>query len=454
MSRSALEGRLLILGNGGAALYGAMAARASGHSGEIHLVSDMDEPAFNPMLAPYFLKGVVPWEHCFPFGPGFYDTYDITRHFGAAAVSLDAVNKEVSLADGRKVDYVKCLIATGASPVVPAVPGLRGSSRTFVLRTAASARSLERAIPSAKSALVLGASFVGLKVAEILTKRRINVMLLDVADQMLPRGAHPTSAAIMRTYFQGHGVDVRLGCTMDGMEGAREGVTCHFTTDVIEEADFVVVCTGVRPNLDFVDPLQVRTDQAVLVDEHMEASVRDLYAAGDASQGINALSGRYEWLGTWESACLQGRVAGENMAGKGTCYVGSIPQNIGPFFEWTYAQLGDVQPQRESVLHLAFGAPGKGGHLLLAFRQHVLIGANLINCTHLAGKLRRAILHKWRWDESLQDTLSVERVERALNAATDDLRSPLRGEPFGIFGNGARSTKEIGPRVPGTWWRQ
>jgi 3-phenylpropionate/trans-cinnamate dioxygenase ferredoxin reductase subunit len=90
---------------------------------------------------------------------------------------------------------------------------------------------------------VLGTSFVGLKVAEILTKRHIRVILLDVADQVLPRGAHPISAAIIRTNFEGHGVDVRLGCTMDGMEGAGEGVTCHFTDDVIKEVDFVVVCT-------------------------------------------------------------------------------------------------------------------------------------------------------------------------------------------------------------------
>ena len=366
------DGRLLILGNGGAALCAAMAARASGFRGEVHLASDVDGPAFNPMLAPYFLKGVIPWEHCFPYGAGFYRAHDITCHFGAAAESLDGVNHEVTLADGRKVAYSRCLIATGASPVIPPVPGLKGSPRTFLLRTAASARSLERVISSAKSALVLGASFVGLKVAEILTKKGIKVILLDVADRMLPYAAHATSAGLIRAHFEGHGVDVRLGCTMDGMEGSGEGVACHVTGDVIEEVDFVVVCTGVRPNLGFLDPLQVKTDQAVLVDERMEASAPDLYAAGDASQGISALSRTHEWLGTWENACLQGRVAGVNMAGKDAYYPGSVPQNISPFFEWTYAQLGDVQPHGESVRHFAFGDPDRGGHLLLAFRRHVL----------------------------------------------------------------------------------
>ena len=106
------------------------------------------------------------------------------------------------------------------------------------------------------------------------------------------------------------------------------------------------------------------------------------------------------------------------MAGKDAYYPGSLPQNISPLFEWTYAQLGDVQPHAESVHHFAFGDPGKGGHLLLAFRQHVLIGANLINCTHLAGKLKRAILQKWRWEDSLQRSFTVQGVERALDETT------------------------------------
>ncbi len=443
------DGRLLILGNGGAALCAALAARASGFRGEVHLVSDVDAPAFNPMLAPYFLKGVIPWEHCFPYGAGVYRAHDITCHFGAPVESLDGVNHEVTLADGQKVAYDRCLIATGASPVIPPVPGLKGSPRTFLLRTAASARSLEKVIPTAKSALVLGASFVGLKVAEILTKRRIKVILLDVADRMLPYGAHPASASLIRTHFERHGVDVRLGCTMDGMEGAGEGVACHFTNEVLEEVDFVVVCTGVRPNLDFLDPLQAKTGQAVLVDEHMEASVPDLYAAGDASEGISALSGTYEWLGTWENACLQGRVAGVNMAGREAYCPGSVAQNISPFFEWTYAQLGDVQPDGESVRHFAFGDPEKGGHLLLAFRQHVLTGANLINCTHLAGKLKRAILQKWRWEDSLRHPLTVQGVERALNEATDGFRDLVAEHSSDSLGDGTWGMREIGPGIRG-----
>jgi NADPH-dependent 2,4-dienoyl-CoA reductase/sulfur reductase-like enzyme len=389
------------------------------------------------MLAPYFLKGALPWERCFPFGPGFYDALGITCHFGAAAERLDARSREVTLASGERLSYDRCLVATGAGPIVPPVPGLKGSNRAFVLRTAASARQLEEAIPQARSALVLGASFVGLKVAEILTRRQIRVTLLDCADQVLPGGAHGLLAAAIQALFERHGVEVRLGCAMEGMEGAGKGVACHFTDGKVEAADLVVVCTGVKPNIDFLDPLQVRTDQAVLVDERLETSAQGLYAAGDASQGINIISGKYEWLATWENACLQGRVAGRNMAGKGACYPGSLPQNIGPFFEWTYAQIGDVKGDvrvhGHSVLHRFFGSPSEGRFLVLAFREDVLVGANLINCARLAGGLRRAIRERWRWEGSAQDGLTMEGVEKALRRGTDDFRSRSGRKRFGCF---------------------
>jgi NADPH-dependent 2,4-dienoyl-CoA reductase/sulfur reductase-like enzyme len=413
-------GRIVILGNGGAAIHAAQAARASGFSGEIHMVSDTDLPAFNPMLSPYYLKGLISWEDCFPFGRSFYSEYDITRHFDVITESLDPINQEIRLTGGTKLRYDRCLVATGASPVIPSIPGLSGSSRAYPVRTAASVQNLEKAIPSARKVIVLGASLVGMKVAEVLSKRAVKVILLDVVDQVLPRGAHPSSATLLRTYFEEHGIDVRLGCTLRGMEGAPAGVTCHFPDNVIEDADFVAVCTGVRPNIDFIDPNLVEIQQGVLIDERMLTNRKNLYAAGDVSQGYNLFSGRQEWFGTWGNACRQGRVAGCNMAGRDASYSGSIPQNISPFFDWTYAQLCDMQSGEDGTRYVAFGDALSEGYITLAFDKEKLTGANLINCTHLAGKLRQAIVRKWDWGYYLEDPqkyFTIHGIEGLLNEA-------------------------------------
>ncbi|MDA8123653.1 MAG: FAD-dependent oxidoreductase [Deltaproteobacteria bacterium] len=389
--------RFVILGNGGAALSAISAARGAGYTGEIHLISETDEAAYNPMLSPYYFKGKVPWDGCFPFGSSFYRDHDITCHFGVPVASLAAREQRVTLDDGRSLAYDRCLIATGAAPVVPPVPGLRESPRALTLRSSATVRKMEAAMQNARRALVLGASLVGIEMAEVLTKRGVEVVLLDVVDQVLPRGTHPSIAAFLRRFLEGHGVDVRLGCGMEGMEGGKDGgVVCHFAGDVIEEADLVVVSTGVRSSLAFVSREEVKVELGVLTDERMRTNVENLYAAGDASQALNLISGRQDWMGTWGSACYQGQVAGLGMAGKEAFFQGMLPENISPVFEWNYANIGDIQPKEGEVRHVACGDPVRGGYSLLAFRDDILVGANLLNCTHLAGLVRRAILGKWR----------------------------------------------------------
>lgn len=388
--------QIVILGNGGAAIFAAEAVRKQGYLGEIHMVSDVNEQPFNPMLSPYYFKGRIPWKGCFPFKTTFYRDYDISCHFGVPVKSLNAKNQQITLINGREITYDRCLIATGASPITPPIPGLRESPRVYPLRTAASTEKLENAMHSAKKAIVLGASLVGMEMAEILIKRGIYVVLLDVVDQVLPRGTHQKAAEMLKMYIEEQGVDVRLGCTMESVESVKDGVVCHFSGGIIEEADIIIVATGVRPNLEFLNCDEIEVKQGVIVDDHMRTNADNLFAAGDASQAMNHVSGTYDWLGTWGSACYQGRVAGRNMAGKAAVFKGTLLENISPFFEWTFAQIGDMRPQGENAFHLDFGDPREGGFCMMAFQGDLLTGVNLINCTDLSGRFRNAILRKWR----------------------------------------------------------
>jgi NADPH-dependent 2,4-dienoyl-CoA reductase/sulfur reductase-like enzyme len=410
--------RLLILGNGGAAVHAMIAMRSAGHKGPICLVSDTDGAAFNPMLSPYYLKGKISWNQCFPFGENFYGKYDVTCHFNAGVDSLDAVNRSVFLANGLKLDYDRCLIATGARPILPPIPGLETSSRVFTLRTAAQTRHFESAIGSTKRVVVLGASLIGVKVAEILRQRNIAVILLDVANQILPYGAHPEAAALLKDYFCQKGIDVRLGCRIKGMEDHSAGVDCLLPDNVTEPADGVAVCTGVIPNIDFVDPKQVAVDPGILVNERMETSAEGLYAAGDASQGMNRLTGKKEWLGSWANACYQGRTAGLSMLDRHASYPGSIPQHVSPFFDLTFVQIGDPLRRGQRVRQISGGGLKQGRYHLLLFEDDVLVGVNLLNDSQWASRLKAAVMRRLAWGRSMprSNADSFKEIEQSLNA--------------------------------------
>ncbi len=235
--------------------------------------------------------------------------------FGSPVEQIDTDNRTVALADNRRLNYDRCLVASGASVVTPPIPGLAGLPAAFSLRTPGSTLALREAMSKASKVLILGASLVGVKVAEIMSKKGVEVVLLDVASQLLPRGAHPETAKFLEDYFESHNIDIRLGCSVEGFEAGEDGNCCFLFDEIIEEADFVAVCTGIRPNCAFLDPARVRIELAVVVDRYMQTTAEGLYAAGDVSQGNNPLTGKNEWLGTWNHGCLQGRAAGCNLPG-------------------------------------------------------------------------------------------------------------------------------------------
>lgn len=384
----------LILGNGGAACHGAKALRQSGYRGPLTMVSNVNEPAFNPMAGPYYLKGNTPWQTCFPFGEDFYKSHDITQKFGAGVTALDAVNRVVTLENNQQLAYAKCLVATGANAVVPPIKGLRESGRALPLRTSADTLNMAQALKSASKVVVLGASLIGVKLAEILRKTGAEVWLLDIATQVMPTGAHPVSAGYLQKYFEQNGIKFLLGCGMDEVVCHNDKVSCTAAGQVLDNADFVAVCTGIRSNIGFIDKSQVQTDLGIIIDQNSETSVKGLYAAGDCAQGCNLFTCRNDWLGTWQNACYQGRAAGTAMAGKSLGYACPLPQHVSPFFDWTYVQMGDVYRTGENVRVETEGDPFKGGFSLLVYQDDILVGANLFNDMSRLGLIKKAVSTK------------------------------------------------------------
>lgn len=414
--------RLVILGNGGAAISAVHAARTTGYSGSIHIISDTTGPAFNPMLSPYYLDGMISFDCCFPYGMEWYSTHDVTCHFGVRVEELDPTEREITLSTGERLSYHECLIATGASPVFPDMPGLKNSPNIYALRTAEDSLRLHEAASAGKKAVILGASLIGVKLAEILIRRGIGVTLVDIANQILPNTAHSQCAEFMTKRIKEGGAGVLLGWELARVEDNGKGIHLHFRNGESLHVDFCIMGVGVRPNLDFIDPSKIEIDRGIVIDERMRTSAEHLYAAGDVSQGMNILSGKKEIIGLWGNACYQGRTAGINMAGGESLYYGTIPSHISTFFGWTFAHLGDVNRQGKDVqIIMKKNGPKEEAYQIFAFDEGVLVGVNMVNRLEHAGRLISAIVRKLDWSPYLH-RLSEKPSERELDQVLSSLR--------------------------------
>ena len=213
-------------------------------------------------------------------------------------------------------------MATGASTVVPPVPGLAGPG-VFVLRSFDDAVLLRGAVTAARvraaggappRALVLGASFAGIEIASVLRRLGLEVGIVEREPSVLPRVAHPACAEVVERHLRARGHDLRLGVSASAVE-RRDGRLLVTLEAGAEAFDLVVVCTGSRSNLGLLDGSGLAAGGALDVDDRCRTDAPGLLAAGDVARTLDPVSGERCVVALWSSARRQGRTAGLVMAG-------------------------------------------------------------------------------------------------------------------------------------------
>jgi phenylglyoxylate dehydrogenase epsilon subunit len=247
--------------------------------------------------------------------------------------TVAAERNVVRLAGGEEIAYGKLLVASGARPVIPPIPGL-DAVRFHVLRTLDDALALRAALPATHEAVVLGAGLIGMHAAENLAKAGARVTIVEREPHVLPGYFDAEAAAIIARAFAASGVRLRTGNEAVRVEPTARG--CRLVVDSGEalDCDLLVVGVGVAPVTDFLAGSGVDVDRGVLVDDRMRSSVDNIWAAGDVAQARNFYDGAKALNGILPDAVEQGRVAGMAMAGDpgGRAYPGGVPLNTCTFF--------------------------------------------------------------------------------------------------------------------------
>jgi 3-phenylpropionate/trans-cinnamate dioxygenase ferredoxin reductase subunit len=302
----------------GASLAGAKAAetaRAAGHEGRIVLVGDENGvPYERPPLSKAVLRGEAELDVTHVHPDGFYAEHDIDV-LTDRVTGLELRFRSVQLNAGADIPFDSLVLATGATPKQLNVPGARLAG-VHLLRTADDSVRLRDAIRRATRVAVVGAGWIGSEVAASARQMGADVVLIDPAPVPLRRVLGDEVGVVFRDLHADHGVTLRMGTTVSEICGSDAVEAVVLDDGRVEPADVAVIGVGVTPRVELADRAGLQIDNGIVVDEHLETGVADIFAAGDVANAWHPHYQRHLRVEHWANALNQGIAAGRNASGK------------------------------------------------------------------------------------------------------------------------------------------
>jgi len=315
--------RFLIIGGDAAGMSAASRAKRNDPDMEIVVLEKSSDVSYSACGMPYNLASgdrsmddlVVRPAHV------FREKHGIDVLNGHTVTSIDPDTRTVSGitsgGEGFSLPYDKLLIATGAVPIRPSIPGADAPG-VLVLKSLADGRYMKQYIAKkgVKKALILGMGYIGLEIADALRFRDIEVSMLKPRATFLPWMA-PELSEVVRKEMLENGVDLHAGRVLKSIEPKTEGLTAICEDGEIN-ADMIVSAMGVTPNSSIAETagIALGSNGEIVVNRLQETSVEDIYAAGDCADAYHVVTGRKTWIPLALLANRGGRVVGDNVCGR------------------------------------------------------------------------------------------------------------------------------------------
>ncbi|MEO3998367.1 FAD-dependent oxidoreductase [Mesorhizobium sp. CAU 1732] len=404
---------VVIVGAGHAGSQVAASLRQEGYDGPITLIgAEAEAPYHRPPLSKAFLK--TPDAKPQPLrGDDFFAASGVTFLDGAVVQRIDVAAKTVALDDGSHRSYETLVIATGARPRWPAIPGadLEG---VLAMRTIADARAIRERLAHVRSVVVIGGGFVGLETASTLLALGRTVTVLEIGPRLLGRAVSPVVSDHVLTRLSAQGADIRFGTAPIAITGDENGVRgVALSNGDTLPADLVLVGIGVEPECDLAAAAGIACDDGILIDHAMRTSAPNILAIGDCTRFHHWHADRPVRLESVQNATDQAKLAARTILGHDEPYR-AVP--------WFWSDIGDMKLQMvglsfDADAHVTVGAPADNAFSVYHFRAGTLIAIDSVNrpADHMTG--RRIIASTFRPSENDAATGRVNELFKAWQAA-------------------------------------
>lgn len=388
----------VIIGAGPAGVVAAETLRKRDPSGDITMISGEGPSPHSRMAIPYYLTGKIEENGTYlRKTDGHFDALGI-KVIDDKVASVDAKASTIKLDDGDSVSYDKLLVASGATPIKPPVPGLDqpGVHHCWTLEDA---RNIIGKAAKGSDVVLMGAGFIGCIILESLLERGVNLTVIEAEDRMVPRMMNQTAGNMIKSWCLEKGVNVLTSTRATSVDGADGKLSVSVDKGDAVAADLVVVATGVKSNTDFLDGTGIKMDDGILIDEHFRSNVENIYAAGDCAKGREYGSDGWAVHAIQPTATEHGRLAAVNMTGSETRYHGSLSMNVldtAGLISASFGQWDGVGGDHAEIID-----DSTHRYLRLEFDGDHLVGALSLGRTDQIGCIRGLIqsgrpLGKWK----------------------------------------------------------
>jgi len=317
--------KIVIIGAGPAGVSTVETIRAYDREAEIVVLSaEPTLPYSPPAMADHFITGSDShlWRNS-----NWPQQMNLDYRKGTEVTSIQPDTHHLELKDGQMLEYDRLVIATGSRLYAP-IPGAdMPGVHNFKSLSAAEAIVGQVRSGKAKTAVIVGAGFIGMEIALLLRELGVSVIQVEMLDQVMSSMLDKDTAAIALDLMRQRGVDVRLNTKAEAFLGNGSAKSVKLDSGEVLEGDILIAATGVKPNLDFLAGSGIEHKWGIQVDEQLRTNVSDVYAAGDVVEVPDRLTGETYVHAIFPNAVEQGRVVGLNLVGYDTFYAGGERMN-------------------------------------------------------------------------------------------------------------------------------
>ena len=375
--------RYVIVGAGAAGNAAAETIRKLEPESEIRMFTREDRFYYYRPALPEYLAGDKNLKGFTLHDGDWYEKNRIEVHLSTEITDVRPAGKTVIASGGRAYAYDRLLLATGSRAVVPEIPG-RDIEGVFTLHTAADADAMLRRAETAKTLVVIGGGILGIEAGNGLRRRGLQVAVVGRNRRLLPKQMDAAGAVFLQRRLEEMGFTFHLCVTPREIARLDGRLAVRLQDGRTLETDMVLLSAGAAPDLALARKIGLSIGKAVQVDDRLQTSLDDVYAAGDLVEH------RGVYYGIWPAAMAQGRAAGANMAGRETVYGGTLQSHRLKVAGIDLVSMGDIDAEGEDAC-VVQSDEEKCIYRKLVIENHAVAGAILLGDLHGEKAIQAAV---------------------------------------------------------------